>query len=53
MIYLLFSILSSTMIFVIFKLFSRYKINTLHAIVVNYIVACISGLIAFDGIIIA
>ena len=41
------------MIFVIFKLFSRYKINTLHAIVVNYIVACISGLIAFDGIIIA
>ena len=53
MIYLLFSILSATMIFVIFKLFSRYKINTLHAIVVNYIVACISGLIAFDGIIIA
>jgi drug/metabolite transporter (DMT)-like permease len=37
------------MIFVIFKLFSRYKIDTLKAIVVNYIVACISGLIAFDG----
>lgn len=52
MIYLLFSILSATMIFVIFKLFSRYKVNTLHAIVVNYIVACLSGLIAFDGIII-
>ncbi len=52
MIYLLFSILSATMIFVIFKLFSRYKVNTLHARVVNYIVACLSGLIAFDGIII-
>ena len=53
MIYLLFSILAATMIFVIFKLFSRYKINTLHAIVVNYIVACFIGFIAFDGIIIA
>jgi len=53
LIYLLFSILSATLIFVIFKLFSRYKINTLHAIVVNYIVACFVGFIAFDGIIIA
>jgi len=53
LIYLLFSILAATMIFVIFKLFSRYKINTLHAIVVNYIVACFVGFIAFDGIIIA
>jgi drug/metabolite transporter (DMT)-like permease len=53
LIYLLLSILSATMIFVIFKLFSRYEIDTLNAIVVNYIVACFSGLIAFDGIIIA
>jgi len=52
LIYLLFSILSASMIFVVFKLFSRYKIDTLNAIVVNYIVACISGLIAFDGVII-
>ncbi len=49
MIYLLFSILASTLIFILFKLFSTYKINTLHAIVVNYLTACISGLIAFDG----
>ncbi|MEL6812732.1 MAG: DMT family transporter [Bacteroidota bacterium] len=48
MIYLLFSILASTLIFVVFKLFSRYKVNTLHAIVVNYITACVSGLIAFS-----
>jgi len=39
------SILSSTMIFVVFKLFSRFKINTLHALVVNYIVACFCGII--------
>lgn len=49
MIYLLLSILASTFIFVVFKLFNRFNINTLQAIVVNYIVACISGLIAFDG----
>lgn len=49
MIYLLLSILASTIIFVVFKLFSHYKINTLHAIVVNYFVACISGLIAYSG----
>ncbi|MEM7087020.1 MAG: DMT family transporter [Bacteroidota bacterium] len=49
MIYLLFSVLASTTIFVIFKLFGRFKINILHAIVVNYIMACLSGLIAFDG----
>ncbi len=49
MIYLLCSILSSTFIFVAFKLFGKYHVNVLHAIVVNYIVACICGLIAFDG----
>lgn len=32
----------------VFKLFSRFKINTLHAIVVNYIVACVCGLIAYS-----
>ena len=44
MIYLLLSILSSTIIFILFKLFDRYKINTLQAIVTNYIVACFLGL---------
>lgn len=44
MIALLLSILSSTIIFVVFKLFSKYKIETLHAIVVNYMVACCCGL---------
>ncbi|WP_166964429.1 EamA family transporter [Yeosuana marina] len=44
MIYLLLSILSSTIIFILFKLFDRYQINTLQAIAINYIVACILGL---------
>ncbi len=48
MIYLCLSILSSTLIFVIFKLFSKYKIDTLQAITVNYIIACISGIIAYE-----
>lgn len=48
MIYLLLSILSSTGIFVIFKLFTKYKIDTLQGIVINYITACICGLIHND-----
>ena len=45
MIYLLLSILSSTGIFVIFKLFSKFKVYTLQAIVINYITASICGLL--------
>jgi drug/metabolite transporter (DMT)-like permease len=49
MIYLLLSIFASTLIFVIFKLFARYNINTLQAIVVNYVIACICGLISYEN----
>lgn len=49
MIYLLLSILASTLIFVIFKVFEKYNINVLHAIITNYVVACICGLIAYKG----
>ncbi|WP_026753371.1 membrane protein [Sediminibacter sp. Hel_I_10] len=49
MIYLLLSIAASTLIFIIFKLFDTYRINTLHAIVINYSVACICGLIRYEG----
>lgn len=45
MIDLLLSILASTLIFLIFKLFDRFNINTLHAIVINYITACFCGII--------
>ncbi|MAZ72623.1 MAG: hypothetical protein CMC70_05705 [Flavobacteriaceae bacterium] len=47
MIYLLLSVLSSTLIFVVFKLFKTFKVNTLHAIVVNYAVACLCGLLGY------
>ncbi|MEZ4793937.1 MAG: DMT family transporter [Flavobacteriaceae bacterium] len=45
MIALILSIASSTLIFIVFKLFDRFKIATLHAIVVNYLVACCCGLL--------
>lgn len=43
MIYLILSILISSSLYVIFKLFDVFKINTFQAIVVNYIVAFIIG----------
>lgn len=51
MIYLIFSILSSTAIFILFKLLNIYKINTLQAIVVNYFVAATVGFLSYDNII--
>ncbi len=49
MIYLILSILASTIILILFKLFDRYNVNTLQAIVVNYITACACGLFAYNG----
>ncbi len=49
MIYLLLSILASTSIFILFKLFDQYKVNTQQAIVVNYIIACASGVLSYDS----
>lgn len=43
MIYLLLTILLNTVLFIIFKLFPKYQINQLPAIVVNYIVCVITG----------
>ncbi|MES2589444.1 MAG: DMT family transporter [Bacteroidota bacterium] len=43
MIYLISSIFASSCIFVIFKLFAKFKIDTLQAIVFNYITAFIFG----------
>ncbi len=44
------SVLCSSLIFVVFKLFSRYKVQTLYAIVVNYIVACGTGVIMYSKV---
>jgi len=45
---LLLSILFSSLIFVIFKGFSRYDVRTSYAIVVNYFVACAVGLLFYE-----
>ncbi|MCR9181819.1 MAG: DMT family transporter [Flavobacteriaceae bacterium] len=49
MIYLLFSILVSSFLYVIFKLFAVFKVNTLHAIVVNYFVAFAFGFLMSES----
>ncbi|WP_274476485.1 EamA family transporter [Mangrovimonas aestuarii] len=48
MIFLIGSIIVSTGLFVIFKLFGKFNINSLHAIVVNYFIAGISGLLHYN-----
>lgn len=46
MFYLVFSILSSTLIIISFKLMARYKISILQAITINYLVASIFGFLS-------
>ena len=48
MIYLLLSILSSSAIYVVFKLLDRFKVNTLYAIIVNYLTACVAGYLGLE-----
>ena len=43
------SILFSSLIFVIFKLFSVYKVQTFYGIIVNYVVASLVGIFAFNA----
>ena len=43
MIYIVLSILASSVLFVIFKLFGKFKVNSFQAIVFNYLTACIFG----------
>ncbi|WP_452218402.1 EamA/RhaT family transporter [Lacinutrix undariae] len=45
--YLLLSILSSTLIFIVFKLLTKYKVSTLHTITVNYFVAFTIGMVSY------
>ena len=47
--YLALSVLASSLIFVIFKLYDRFKIQTLNAIIINYVIACLVGLYSFQG----
>ena len=43
--YLVLSILFSSLIFVIFKLFAKYQVQTIYAIILNYFIACLVGLL--------
>lgn len=43
MIYIVLSILFSSVLFVIFKFFGKFKVNSLQAIIFNYLTACIVG----------
>lgn len=45
MIYLILSIICSSLIFLIFRAFSHYKVNNFTAIVVNYFVAGLTGIL--------
>ncbi len=49
MIWLVLSIATSSLLYVIFKSFGVYQVNTLHAIVINYVVAAITGFLFFQG----
>ncbi|NAS30906.1 EamA family transporter [Flavobacteriaceae bacterium R38] len=48
MIYLILSIAISSFLYVIFKFFAHFKVNTLQAITINYIVAGSMGLLSYD-----
>jgi len=49
MIDLALSVLFSSLIFVIFKFFERFKVQTLYAIITNYVVACLVGILLYKG----
>lgn len=49
MLYIILAILSSTSIFVSFKLFEKFSVKPFQAIVVNYFTAGLLGLIVFKG----
>lgn len=49
MVFLALSVICTTLIFIIFKLFDVYRVQTLYAIIVNYVVAFMVGLFLYDG----
>lgn len=49
MIYILVSVLFNTILFILFKLFKKFTINTLQALIVNYLTAFAMGLFFSDA----
>lgn len=45
MIYIVLTVLASVLLLGIFKLFDKYKVNSFHAIIVNYFAASVTGLL--------
>jgi drug/metabolite transporter (DMT)-like permease len=50
MIWLILSMTTSSLLYVIFKYFEVFKVHTLHAIILNYIVACVTGFVAHGSV---
>ncbi|MBT8321479.1 MAG: DMT family transporter [Eudoraea sp.] len=46
---LLLSILCSSFIFVVFKLYAVHRVQTLYAIIINYLTACLVGFLLYNG----
>jgi drug/metabolite transporter (DMT)-like permease len=44
---ILISVLATTFIFILFKLFPKYGVNTFQAIVINYLAACVCGILLY------
>lgn len=49
MIDLILSVLCSSFIFVVFKLYAVHQVQTFYAIVVNYVTACLVGFLMYQG----
>lgn len=49
MIYVLLTIVATLLLLVLFKLFQRFNVNVLIAIIVNYITAAVTGILFLDG----
>jgi drug/metabolite transporter (DMT)-like permease len=46
---ILISVLATTWIFILFKLFPKYGVNTFQAIVINYLTACVCGILLYGN----
>ncbi|MFN7910181.1 MAG: EamA/RhaT family transporter [Bacteroidota bacterium] len=48
MIYIVLTVFTSVILLIAFKLFEKYQINTFAAILINYLVACVTGTIVLN-----
>lgn len=48
MLYIVLTVFTSVLLLIAFKLFERYQVNTFAAILINYLVACVTGTIVLN-----